>query len=137
LSKQQQLVVKRSVIAVAVALASTSAALDHQAAEASVQKVYVTGSNIKRADKEGSSPVATINAKQIAATGANTVSELLHSIPAFGSGTSNDITDGSFSKGASTASLRGLGSSSTLILLNGRRITASAYADPNQGKSAV
>jgi outer membrane receptor protein involved in Fe transport len=28
-------------------------------------------------------------------------------------------------------------SSSTLILLNGRRITASAYADPNQGKSAV
>lgn len=137
MSKQQQLVVKRSVIAVAVALASTSAAFAQQAAEASVQKVFVTGSNIKRADKEGSSPVATINAKQIAATGANTVSELLHSIPAFGSGTSNDITDGSFSKGASTASLRGLGSSSTLILLNGRRITASAYADPNQGKSAV
>ncbi|MCC2956407.1 TonB-dependent receptor [Massilia sp. IC2-477] len=123
-------------IAVAVALAS-GAAFAQQAAEAPVQKVFVTGSNIKRADKEGSSPVATINAKQIAATGANTVSELLHSIPAFGSGTSNDITDGSFSKGASTASLRGLGSSSTLILLNGRRITASAYADPNQGKSAV
>ncbi len=141
MSKQQQLVVKRSVIAVAVALASTSAAFAQEAAQdstaAPVQKVYVTGSNIKRADKEGSSPVATINAKQIAATGANTVSELLHSIPAFGSGTSNDITDGSFSKGASTASLRGLGSSSTLILLNGRRITASAYADPNQGKSAV
>jgi len=137
LSKQQQLVVKRSVVAVALALASSGAAFAQQAAEAPVQKVFVTGSNIKRADKEGSSPVATINAKQIAATGANTVSELLHSIPAFGSGTSNDITDGSFSKGASTASLRGLGSSSTLILLNGRRITASAYADPNQGKSAV
>ena len=141
MSKQQQLVVKRSVIAVAVALASSNAAFAQQAAQeanaASVQKVYVTGSNIKRADKEGSSPVATINAKQIAATGANTVSELLHNIPAFGSGTSNDITDGSFSKGASTASLRGLGSSSTLVLLNGRRITASAYADPNQGKSAV
>jgi iron complex outermembrane receptor protein len=52
------------------------------------------------------------------------VVELLHSIPAFGSGTSNDITDGSFSKGVSTASLRGLGSSSTLILLNGRRWAA-------------
>jgi iron complex outermembrane receptor protein len=100
-------------------------------------KVVVTGSNIKRADKEGTSPVEVISAKQIAATGANTVQELLHSIPAFGSGSSVDITDGSFSKGASTASLRGLGSSSTLILLNGRRITASAYADPNQGKSAV
>ncbi|MFC0252661.1 TonB-dependent receptor domain-containing protein [Massilia consociata] len=142
MSKQQQLVVKRSVIAVAVALAGSNAAFAQQAAQqvptaAPVQKVYVTGSNIKRADKEGSSPVATLNAKQIAATGANTVSELLHSIPAFGSGTSNDIMDGSFSKGASTASLRGLGSSSTLVLLNGRRITASAYADPNQGKSAV
>jgi iron complex outermembrane receptor protein len=140
LSKHQQLVVKRSVIAVAMALASSSAAFAQQSAQeaaAPVQKVFVTGSNIKRADKEGSSPVATMNAKQIAATGANTVSELLHNIPAFGSGTSNDITDGSFSKGASTASLRGLGSSSTLVLLNGRRITASAYADPNQGKSAV
>ena len=134
---KQHLAVKRSVVAVALTLASTSVVFAQQEAAAPVTKVYVTGSNIKRADKEGSSPVGVLNAKQIEATGANTVAELLHSIPAFGSGTSNDITDGSFSKGTSTASLRGLGSSSTLILLNGRRITASAYADPNQGKSAV
>jgi iron complex outermembrane receptor protein len=108
-----------------------------QADQAPVQKVYVTGSNIKRADKEDSSPITVMTAKEISATGANTVAELLHNIPAFGSGTSNDITDGSFSKGVSTASLRGLGSSSTLILLNGRRIAASAYADPNNGKSTV
>jgi iron complex outermembrane receptor protein len=133
-----KLVVKRSVIAVALTLASSSVVFAQQAQQAPVQKVYVTGSNIKRADKEGSSPVTTLNAKDIAATGANTVAELLHSIPAFGSGTSNDLlNDGGFSKGASTASLRGLGSSSTLILLNGRRIAASAYADPNQGKSSV
>ncbi|XYJ09189.1 TonB-dependent receptor [Telluria sp. B2] len=134
---KQHLAVKRSVVAVALTLASSSVVFAQQEAAAPVTKVYVTGSNIKRADKEGSSPVGVMNAKQIEATGANTVAELLHSIPAFGSGTSNDITDGSFSKGTSTASLRGLGSSSTLILLNGRRITASAYADPNQGKSAV
>ena len=134
----KHLVVKRSVLAVALTLASSTVVFAQQAAaEAPVQKVFVTGSNIKRADKEGSSPVATISARQIAATGANTVAELLHSIPAFGSGSSVDITDGGFSRGAATASLRGLGSSSTLILLNGRRITASAYADPNQGKSAV
>ena len=138
---KQQLVIKRSVIAVSVALASASAAQAQtqsaQPAAAATQKVYVTGSNIKRADKEGSSPVSTLNAKQIAATGANTVAELLATVPAFGSGSSVDVIDGGFSAGASTASLRGLGSSSTLILLNGRRITASAYADPNQGKSAV
>jgi iron complex outermembrane receptor protein len=129
---------KRSVLAVGLTLVSSTVVFAQQvAADAPVQKVFVTGSNIKRADKEGSSPVATLSAKQIAATGANTVAELLHSIPAFGSGSSVDITDGGFSRGAATASLRGLGSSSTLILLNGRRITASAYADPNQGKSAV
>ena len=131
----QKLVMKRSAVAVAMAVAAQAAFA--QEAQAPVQKVFVTGSNIKRADKEGSSPVQTVSAKQIAATGANTVAELLRSIPAFGSGASVDGSDGGFSNGAATASLRGLGSSSTLILLNGRRITASAYADPNQGKSAV
>lgn len=132
-----KLVLKQSVIAIALALGSTQFAIAQQAAEAPVAKVFVTGSNIKRSDKEGSSPVQTVSAKQIAATGANTVAELLHSIPAFGSGSSVDVTDGGFSRGAATASLRGLGSSSTLVLLNGRRIASSAYADPNQGKSAV
>jgi iron complex outermembrane receptor protein len=134
---KQQFVVKRSVVAVALTLASSSVVFAQQEAAAPVAKVYVTGSNIKRADKEGSSPVGTMTAKQIEQTGANTVAELLHSIPAFGSGTSNDGIDGSFSKGTSTASLRGLGSSATLILLNGRRITSAAYADPNAGKSSV
>ena len=134
---KQHLAVKRSVVAVALTLASSSVVFAQQEAAAPVTKVYVTGSNIKRADKEGSSPVTTLNAKQIAATGANTVAELLQTVPAFGSGTATDITDGSFTRGAATASMRGLGSSSTLVLLNGRRITASAYADPNQGKSAV
>jgi iron complex outermembrane receptor protein len=132
----KQFAVKHSVLAVALTLAAP--ALVFAQAEAPVQKVYVTGSNIKRADKEDSSPISVMTAKEIAATGANTVAELLHSIPAFGSGSSNDIlNDNGFSKGVSTASLRGLGSSSTLVLLNGRRIAASAYADPNNGKSSV
>lgn len=133
----KQLAVKHSVLAVALTLAAPGFVFA-QAEQASVQKVYVTGSNIKRADKEDSSPITVMTAKEITATGANTVAELLHNIPAFGSGTSNDIlNDNGFSKGVSTASLRGLGSSSTLVLLNGRRIAASAYADPNQGKSSV
>ncbi len=128
---------KRNAIAIAVALAVSSLALAQPANDTTIQKITVTGSNIKRTSVEGSSPIQTITAKEILATGANTIAELLHSIPAFGSGASIDIVDGGFAKGSSTASLRGLGSSSTLILLNGRRITASAYADPNQGKSTV
>ncbi|WP_256079740.1 TonB-dependent receptor [Massilia sp. YIM B04103] len=134
---KHNLVLKQSVIAVALAVGGAQFAVAQQAAEPAVQKVFVTGSNIKRAEKEGSSPIQTVNAKQIAASGANTVAELLKTIPAFGSGASFDTSAGSFTSGAATASLRGMGSSSTLVLLNGRRITASAYADPNQGKSAV
>jgi len=133
----KQLAVKHSVLAVALTLAAPGFVFA-QAEQAPMQKVFVTGSNIKRADKEDSSPITVMTAKEITATGANTVAELLHNIPAFGSGTSNDIlNDNGFSKGASTASLRGLGSSSTLVLLNGRRIAAAAYADPNNGKSTV
>ncbi|CDG86007.1 TonB-dependent receptor domain-containing protein [Janthinobacterium agaricidamnosum] len=129
---------KRSVVAVALTLGSSHVVMAQASpAEPAVHKVFVTGSNIKRAEKEGSSPVQIVGARDIATTGATTVAELLHSIPAFGSGASVDVIDGGFSRGAATASLRGLGSSSTLVLLNGRRIAASAYADPNQGKSAV
>ncbi len=133
---KSQFTLKRSVLAVALTLASSHVVMAQQAAQEPI-KVIVTGSNIKRADKEGTSPVEVVTAKQIADTGANTVADLLHSIPAFGSGSNIDTVDGGFAKGSATASLRGLGSSSTLILLNGRRMTASAYADPNQGKSAV
>ncbi len=72
---------------------------------------------------------------EIRASGASTVQELLQKMPVIGTGASYDTTDGGFSKGASTVSLRGLGTSSTLILLNGRRMTPAAYADPNNGKS--
>jgi iron complex outermembrane receptor protein len=132
----KQFAVKHSVLAVALTLAAP--ALVFAQDQAPVQKVFVTGSNIKRADKEDSSPITVMSAKEIAATGSNTVAELLHNIPAFGSGTANDIRDDNgFSKGASSASLRGLGTSSTLVLLNGRRIAAAAYADPNNGKSTI
>ena len=135
------LVLKQSVIAVAMSLAYMQGAQAQEAMSTDAvpvaQKVFVTGSNIKRSEKEGSSPVEVITRQAIEATGATTVAELLHSIPAFGSGSTVDIVDGGFSRGAATASLRGLGSSSTLVLLNGRRMTASAYADPNIGKSAV
>ncbi|MFZ6871392.1 TonB-dependent receptor plug domain-containing protein [Undibacterium sp. Di27W] len=102
-----------------------------------IQKIEVTGSHIKRTDKEGTSPIQTLTAKDINQSGATTVAELLRTIPALGTGGAFDAVDGGFSRGAATASLRGLGSSSTLILLNGRRMTPSAYANPNQGQSTL
>jgi len=136
---KKQLIVKQSVVAVALALASTQAVLAQQAAgEQKLQKVTITGSNLKRADKEGTAPIQTITAKDIIESGASTVAELMKQVPAMGSDTNRDFEGGSgFARGVATASLRGLSSTSTLILLNGRRMTPSAYADPNDGNSVL
>lgn len=141
---------KRSVIAVAVALGGTSitfaqtvsgsgsAASNGNGDNSQMQRVVVTGSNIKRAGKEGTAPLSVLTAQDIKATGATTVADLMKFVPSMGSDGNQDFASGSgFSKGAATASLRGMGSSSTLVLLNGRRMTPAPYADPNNGNSVI
>jgi iron complex outermembrane receptor protein len=99
--------------------------------------VYVTGSNLKRTQKEGTQPIQVLSAQDIRASGAATVTELMRQVPSMGTDMNLDTNDGGFSRGVSTASLRGLSSTSTLILLNGRRMTPAAYADPNDGNSTL
>ncbi|WP_374358043.1 TonB-dependent receptor plug domain-containing protein, partial [Chitinimonas sp.] len=128
---------KLTKIALAVALLGTAA---HVAAadEQKVQKIEVTGSNIKRTATETASPIQVIRAEEIRKSGVTTVAELLKLVPALSSGGLDNLGGGSgFSSGASSASLRGLGSSSTLVLLNGRRMSPAAYADPNSGQSTI
>ncbi|WP_348695233.1 TonB-dependent receptor [Duganella fentianensis] len=128
---------KRSAIAVALTLAYTPAIYAQQATGKEVETVYITGSNLKRVGKEGESPVQVITQLEIKASGAATVAELMRTVPSMGTDNNYDTNDGGFSRGVSTASLRGLSSTSTLILLNGRRMTPSAYADPNDGNSTL
>ncbi|WP_017878618.1 TonB-dependent receptor [Janthinobacterium sp. CG3] len=105
------------------------------AEEVAMERVIVTGSNIKRTASEGTSPMQLITKKEIQQSGAVSVADLMSKLPALGSSNQVDARDGGFSKGLATASMRGLGSASTLVLLNGRRIAPSAYADPNAGQS--
>jgi iron complex outermembrane recepter protein len=64
--------------------------------------------------------------------------ELMKLVPALGTDGFNDSpTQNGFSRGVATASLRSLSSTSTLILINGRRMTPSAYANPNNGTSTL
>jgi len=103
-----------------------------------VEKIEVTGSNIKRIDTETAAPVQIITREEIERSGKTTITELLRSLPSNLTGGLNDLTgSNSFSSGASTISLRGLGSTATLVLLNGRRIAPFGLADPNFGQSAV
>lgn len=60
-------------------------------AAATAERVTVTGSNIKRAAKEGSSPIEVITAKDIQQSGAKSVLELLKTVSALGTDVSTTI----------------------------------------------
>jgi iron complex outermembrane receptor protein len=128
-----EILLKKSVIAVALTLASTQVVMAQDAANAPpIQKVTVTGSNIKRIDSETATPVQTIKREEIQRLGVNSVKELVDSLTA-ATGSLSDIGgSNSFAGGASSASLRNLGKQSTLILLNSRRVAPYALADYNE-----
>lgn len=95
-----------------------------------MQKVVVTGSNIKRISSETASPVTVIRREEIQATGASTVRGVLDTMTSFDTHTlKDDGESNSFASGASGAAMRGLGKGATLVLVNGRRISNYAFAD--------
>lgn len=126
------------VLAGSITICHSAQAQESASATANVQRVEVTGSNIKRSAKEGTSPIQTLTKTEIRDSGAKTVNELMQQLTLNGTnGFRDTATQNSFSRGVSTASLRNLGATSTLILLNGRRMTPSAYANPNNGTSTL
>jgi iron complex outermembrane receptor protein len=59
-------------------------------------------------------------------------------VPSIGNDGYNDsATQNGFSRGVATVSLRNQTATSTLILINGRRMTPSAYANPNNGTTTL
>jgi len=95
-----------------------------------LDKVEVTGSNLKRIDGETGLPVQVITREQLLDGGVQTMQELVARISAAQSfGSSNETLGiGSPVVGFTSASLRGLGSQRTLILLNGRRLAPYALS---------
>lgn len=113
-------------LCILAALGSSYSLAEEVPKEAEVERITITGSNIKRATDIGALPVTTLNEKDIENIGAMTGDELLRSIPQMGeinfgaetgSGGVNDARGD-----VSSINLRGIGSGNTLTLLNGRRI---------------
>lgn len=100
---------------------------DAKKKDETVQRVTVTGSNLKRALKETASPIQVMSREEITRTGATSLTEVLTKISANVGGISEDRTNG-FSAGASSLNLRGIGTQATLMLINGRRLAT--YAQP-------
>lgn len=108
-----------------------SASLLAQAKDpATLDKVVVTGSHIKRTEAETSLPITSLTREDIKLTGSMTLTGLLGTL------TNNDgsaISElggaNSWASGASGISLRHLGAGGTLVLVNGRRVASYGFAD--------
>ena len=110
-------------VAAATALLALSCAAQ---AQTSLERVEITGTAIKRIEGETALPVQVITRNEIDKAGVTTAAELIARISA----SANNLTDGGSvayggfrdQMGFNAANLRGLGVSSTLVLLNGRRV---------------
>jgi iron complex outermembrane receptor protein len=127
-----------AVMAPSLVLAQTQPANDEQAqqqaaeeaaaqeAASDVEAVVVTGTRIRRNEFTSSAPIQVITAEQSTLEGLVDTAEILQqSTIASGSFQTNNQLTGfvvSGGPGANTISLRGLGASRTLVLLNGRRV---------------
>jgi outer membrane receptor protein involved in Fe transport len=115
---------KRSIAAVAVVSAlgvsaPTFAAEGEDEAKV-IEKISVTGSRIKRADMESSSPVQITSAEDIKIAGFSRVEDMLNNLPQIEASSTAFEANGASGRG--TLDLRGLGSNRTLVLVNGRRM---------------
>lgn len=116
-------------VALAVgAIAGTGNAFAQDPAPASetetteLDRIMVTGSRIRAAEGEQTSPVLSIDRAQLEQTGLTSVGDVLFNITSSDGGALRNITTSTNgSDGTQNVSLRGLGATRTLILVNGRR----------------
>ncbi len=102
--------------------ATTSTSTDDTATE-SEQQIVVTGSLLRRTDTETPSPVSVLTAESLQKAGISTVADAIRSVSADSAGSIGTGFQTGFSAGGSAVSLRGLGVSSTLVLVDGLRST--------------
>lgn len=132
-------------LAINVAMLPQAAAAEDSAAKPAptqpadtfqIDEVVVTGTNI-RGVRNDTAPITTIDSDYIDRTGYASTQQLIDAIPQnFGGGGLGASEDGLIGGGgqaqlnvssATAINLRGLGASSTLVLINGRRVAPSAF----------
>ncbi len=106
----------------AIDAAPSAPVKDEKAAEEKVQEVFVTGSRIPRASKEGPTSVTVITGADLEQQGFRNVYDALSAQTQNTGMTQGADYGNTFTPAANTISLRGLGPNHTLILVNGRRV---------------
>lgn len=98
-------------------------------------RVEITGSAIKAIQSETPLPITVVTREQIEKAGLTTAAEIMARVSANvnGLGDGISINVGGDQRGFNSANLRGIGSSSTLVLLNGRRMANFASPGDDSG----
>jgi iron complex outermembrane recepter protein len=96
------------------------------------QSIVITGSRIKRPEIESPVPVAVLGQQSLLQDAAANISDTINELPQVAIGSTrtntNFLTSGT---GVSTINLRSLGSSRTLVLVNGRRFIGGFAGAPD------
>jgi len=119
-------------LAVAPAVQAQTETATAPDSNAPIQRVEITGSNIRRIDKETPSPVQVLSIQDLKASGYTDISDVLRNVTANGQGTLSQSFSGAFAGGASGISLRGLSVGATLVLIDGHRMAPYALSDDGQ-----
>jgi len=105
-------------------------------AQEQLGEIIVTGSRLKHANLESTTPVTQVTAADVVTQGVARIEDLVNQLPqAFAA---QNVTVSNGATGTATLDLRGLGSPRTLVLIDGRRMpyggisSASAAPDINQ-----
>lgn len=104
-----------------------------------MEEVKVTGTHIRRPQqRDMASPMQTMSAEDIDAQGAKDIPDIIRNLT-INTGSEYQVSglNQPQSAGTSNFNLRGLGLSSTLVLVNGRRQTLSGIAKQDDGSSFV
>lgn len=108
-------------VPISVSAAAQQAESGTEKAKEKIERIEVTGSRIRRTDLEGVAPVSVITAEDLEQSGFTSFEDLLQASVG-NTGRTIEGNESSWTQGAHTINLRGMGANRTLVLVNGKRI---------------
>ena len=103
------------------------------AADQGGEEIVVTGSRIPQPNLESVSPITVVSAEEFKLSGTTRVEDMLNSLPQVFASQASTLSNGA--DGTAAVDLRGLGTTRTLALVNGRRLLP-GDPSPTSGSAA-
>jgi len=118
-----------------VGLSATQANAQQAKPAGEVSEIVVTGSRIPTPNLTSVSPVTAVTSQELKLQGTTNVENMLNSLPQVFAAQSGTVSNGS--TGTATVNLRGLGSTRTLVLVDGRRLMPGDPTNPVPDLNAI